>query len=235
MDTLTVERRFCGPPASGNGGYVCGRLASFIDGCAKVRLMTPPPLDVPLQIMTTPDGVELRNKDQLVAKAWAQEFVLDVPASPSLAEAREMSLRYGGFEHHPFPTCFVCGPKRQSGDGLRIFPGPSSNGSFVGCPWMVDKSLCDDQGRLRTHFIWCALDCPSGWALLVRSRRPVVLGEFTVRVNSSVGCGNELVVIGWELERSGRKYHTASALFDATGSLLAYGQATWFEIEADSI
>ena len=25
---------------------------------------------------------------------------------------------------HPLPTCFVCGPARAKGDGLRIFAGP---------------------------------------------------------------------------------------------------------------
>jgi hypothetical protein len=47
--TLRIDRRFCGPPESGNGGYVCGRLARFVDGEATVvRLHVPPPLEVEL-------------------------------------------------------------------------------------------------------------------------------------------------------------------------------------------
>ena len=37
-EVLTIPRRFNGPPRSGNGGYVCGRLASYLDGPASVRL-----------------------------------------------------------------------------------------------------------------------------------------------------------------------------------------------------
>ena len=32
MPELVVPSRFCGPPASGNGGYVCGRVAGYVDG-----------------------------------------------------------------------------------------------------------------------------------------------------------------------------------------------------------
>jgi hypothetical protein len=29
-EVMTIPRRFNGPPRSGNGGYVCGRLASYL-------------------------------------------------------------------------------------------------------------------------------------------------------------------------------------------------------------
>jgi hypothetical protein len=28
--SVTVEPRFCGPPDSGNGGYVCGLVADYL-------------------------------------------------------------------------------------------------------------------------------------------------------------------------------------------------------------
>ena len=31
-DSLVISSRFCGPPGSGNGGYVCGRVAAYLDG-----------------------------------------------------------------------------------------------------------------------------------------------------------------------------------------------------------
>ena len=230
--SIIIDRRFCGPPASGNGGYVCGRLASYIDGCAKVRLIIPPPLDTPLRVVRTPAGVELLCHDQLVAKAWPHHFEQHVPACPTLADAREMASRYGGFDHHVFPTCFVCGPGREEGDGLRIFPGLSHDSTLVSSPWVVDHSLCDEHGKLYPWFVWCALDCPSGWAFLHGSERPAVLGEFSVQINSTIACGQELIVVGWEIQRLGRKHHTGSALYSAAGVLLASGQATWFEIKA---
>ena len=30
--TIRIERRFCGPPDSANGGYLSGRLARYIAG-----------------------------------------------------------------------------------------------------------------------------------------------------------------------------------------------------------
>jgi len=48
---VMVSRRFCGPPQSGNGGYVCGLLGAQLATTATVRLLAPPPLDVPLRLV----------------------------------------------------------------------------------------------------------------------------------------------------------------------------------------
>src|SRR5436190_4787386 len=48
MTSIIIGKRYCGPPNSGNGGYVCGRLASHIPGDAEIMLRAPPPLDKPL-------------------------------------------------------------------------------------------------------------------------------------------------------------------------------------------
>jgi len=233
--TLIIERRFHGPPDSGNGGYVCGRLAAFIDGCAKVRLMIPPPLDVPLQVVKKPGGVELLDLGRVVAKAWPGHVDLDIPDCPSLAEARAASRHFGGFKHHPFPSCFVCGPDRKEGEGLRIFAGPTAGNDGVSCPWMADASLCDRNGQLYPWFVWCALDCPSGWAVPDFEGRPAVLGEMSVQINAEVRCGQQLIISGWEIGRDGRKHHTGSALYNAAGDVLASAKATWFEIDPASL
>lgn len=229
--TVVIERRFHGPPGSGNGGYVCGRLAAFIEGCAKVRLMIPPPLDVPLQVIKKPGVVELHDRDRVVAKAWPSHFELEIPDCPPLAEAQAASRHFGGFRHHPFPTCFVCGPRRKEGEGLRIFPGPTAGRDIVSCPWIADPSLCDRNGQLHPWFVWCALDCPSGWAVQDFEGRPAVLGELSVKITAAVHCGRQLIVSGWETGHDGRKHHTGSALYSASGEVLAIAKATWFEID----
>ena len=44
MAEIVIDERFRGPPDSGNGGYVAGRLAAFVDAPAvEVRLVAPPP------------------------------------------------------------------------------------------------------------------------------------------------------------------------------------------------
>jgi len=50
MTSIIIDRRYCGPPNSGNGGYVCGRLARHIEGGAEITLRAPPPLDKPLDV-----------------------------------------------------------------------------------------------------------------------------------------------------------------------------------------
>ena len=46
---LEIAERFCGPPNSGNGGYVCGLLAKHLTGTVTVRLKAPPPLKTKLR------------------------------------------------------------------------------------------------------------------------------------------------------------------------------------------
>ena len=50
---VEIASRFCGPPRSGNGGYVAGRIAAPLmaaGGWATVRLKAPPPLQTALRL-----------------------------------------------------------------------------------------------------------------------------------------------------------------------------------------
>src|SRR5216684_3486749 len=68
MTSIIIDKRYCGPPNSGNGGYVCGRLARHIPGGAEVTLRAPPPLDKQLDVVATDDGLwELRDGATVVA------------------------------------------------------------------------------------------------------------------------------------------------------------------------
>ncbi len=49
-ETVVIARRYRGPAESGNGGYVCGRLAQHAGGEAEVTLRLPPPLGRPLTV-----------------------------------------------------------------------------------------------------------------------------------------------------------------------------------------
>ena len=44
--------------------------------------------------------------------------------------------------------------------------------------------------------------------------------------------GERLAVVGWPLGREGRKRHTATALLDADGEIVARAKATWIELRA---
>jgi hypothetical protein len=56
MNVLTIPSRFNGPAGIGNGGYVCGRIAAYVDGPATVTLRRPPPLDTPMEVERDDEG-----------------------------------------------------------------------------------------------------------------------------------------------------------------------------------
>jgi hypothetical protein len=227
--TIRIDQRFCGPPDSANGGYVSGRLARYIAGSALVRLEVPPPLDAEMQVKEAGSGFELMHGATVVARARPAVMSLDIPAPPTFKEAEAAAKAYRGFRAHPFPTCFVCGPERTAGDGLRIFPGPLRSG-VVASPWIPDASLGDPTGRVRVEFVWSALDCPGAFSFELPDKTPVLLGEFGASLRGPVKVGERYVVLGWELARDGRRHFTGTALFSESGECRATGRATWFEV-----
>src|SRR5215475_10035398 len=93
MKSVMIDQRFCGPPKSGNGGYVCGLLAAHIDGDAEITLRAPPPLSQPLDIVTGEHGVELRKGETTFAAG--RRVQIDMPDIPivDLAEAEDAVRR----------------------------------------------------------------------------------------------------------------------------------------------
>lgn len=228
MHTVTVQQRFCGPATSANGGYFAGLVASFSPQVVTVRLMRPPPLDTPLDVIEGPEGtLEVRHGENVIAQARPAQLSLTPPPPPSYVEAVEASTHYIGFSGHPAPTCFVCGPERERGDGLRIFPGRTGEG-IVAAPWVPDASLDQGDGKVRPEFMWAALDCP-GWLAVAKDPRPILLGELTAHVDRLVHVGDSCIVIGWHIGSNGRKHDVGTAVFDGRGQLCAMGRALWIE------
>ena len=94
MQSITIDKRYCGPPNSANGGYVCGMLARAIGRSAEITLRAPPPLGRPLEIVTGADGAaELR--DQQIVLATGRPVQLDVAETPA-ASVIEAKLRRAG-------------------------------------------------------------------------------------------------------------------------------------------
>jgi hypothetical protein len=131
---MLIEGRFCGPPDSGNGGYVCGLVAGILGGAAEVTLRRPPPIGRPL-VVRRDGGVAILDGDAVVAEGVSAEIDVEPPDPIGLEDAVEAAEGYPGLALHPFPTCFVCGPERDEGDGLRIFPGPVTARQIVAAPW----------------------------------------------------------------------------------------------------
>jgi hypothetical protein len=230
-DSLVIAQRFCGPPGSGNGGHVAGVLAEHLtraDQPRSVRLLRPPPLEVRLEIRPTAEGgVNLVRGDDTLACAAPGTLDLEAPEPPAFAAAMEISRSFPGLERHPFPGCFVCGPAREQGDGLRILPGAWRDG-VVAAPWLPDATLDRGDGSVRREHVWAALDCP-GYFAVAPHGRPMLLGQITARFGRTLRIGEPTVVVGWSVATDGRKHRAGTAVFGADGALCGLAQAIWIE------
>jgi hypothetical protein len=232
-ETIVVEERFRGPPQSGNGGYVAGRLAAYVDAPAvEVRLVAPPPLERPLTVTRDGDAAQLLDGEVLVATARPGRVDVELPKSVS-ADAAAAAARHPHWtaDDHPFPTCFGCGPLREAGDALRHVCGPVDGGALVACVATTDPALpLDDDGALAPEVVWAGLDCPSAAATVPAGSRPHVLATFTVRIDQPVRAGDPYVCVAWPLRADGRKKWAGSAITDADGRVCALAEALWIEL-----
>ena len=236
LKQIIIENRYCGPPDSGHGGYTCGRLANFIKGGAEVTLRRPPPLNKELSVKIQKDGrAVLYDTNGDIAEATSTTLELDVPRPPTFMEAQSSVTNTDELQNHYFPTCFTCGPHREKNDGLRIFPGPVYGKNYIAAPWIPSSNLCDDTGKVKNEVIWAALDCPSGWAILLEQMRFMLLGRLTVNVEERMKPGNKCIVIGWKMSSEGRKIYSGSAVFSESGILYAKAKATWIELKSSAL
>ena len=237
IPALIVPSRFQGPAGSGNGGYVCGRIASYVDGPVTVTLRRPAPLDTPLAVGRDREGwARVHDGRTLIAETAPPAALpaLEIPGPVSAAEARRAAGRARYFEDPVFPDCFVCGISRRPGDGLRIFPGPVSGRALWAAPWTPDPSITDASGRVRPDVVWAALDCPSGIAAAeaagLGQEAPILLGRMTARLAVLPALGGECRVIAWPAGRDGRKFTAGSALLGPGGEVLAVAKAVWLAV-----
>ena len=231
MSTIRIERRFRGPPETGNGGYVAGLVATALGGSScTVTLKSPPPIDQELRLETDDRSASLFRGDELVVTASREPVDIAVPVPPTLAEARDAEPRFTGHSHHIFPGCFVCGPDRKADDGMRIFPGALyDKDRRVAATWTPDESLAGEDGLVRPEFLWAALDCPGYFATEDKAGL-ALLGRMSAVIHRRVRAGEPLIVTGWPIDSEGRKHRVGSALHNAHGELVAAAQATWITL-----
>ena len=223
-DWVIIDRRFNGPPNSANGGYTCGLVGTAVEApSVRVSLHKPPPLEVPLLRRREDDGsVSLLRGDDVIATGVPAVVQAHAPRAPTVEEAELSMRRYVGFAHHRFPTCFVCGTARE--DGLRIYAGQVGDGPLIASPWTPQS---DDP-----LFVWAVLDCPGAYAIESVDHRSqiVVLASLTVELHERPCAGDPHVVAAWPMGSEGRKHHSASALYDAAGRVLAIADSLWIEL-----
>jgi hypothetical protein len=218
LEQLTIEARFNGPDGSANGGYTCGRIAEHLGSGAEVTLRMPPPLERPLDVERDDERLLVRDGEFLVAEAVPATVELDVPVPPSWDAAVAASARYPGLVEHAFPRCFVCGPTREPGDGLRIFAGPLGDGLFA-ATWRP--------AEVAPELVWAALDCPGAIAVGFPERGETLLGRFAVAIERLPARSERCVVVAWPLGEEARKLYAGTALYGEDGRPLARARATW--------
>lgn len=232
-DEVQVHRRFRGPPTSGNGGYVAGLVAEWIDGPAQVDLLAPIPLEKPLHRRRDDAEVMLfdANRNYAHAQPLVSALDFDLPSPPSEEELEAAAMSFPGPSGHPIPGCFVCGTERSPGDGLCIYPGESPHRDVAVAEWVPDESLVDEHGHIAERYVWSVLDCPSYFGLC-EPRPLALLARISGRIERPILPGERLSVTGWELKREGRKHHSATVIHDQAGEPIALASALWVEVDS---
>lgn len=231
---IWIAKRFCGPPDSGNGGFTCGLTAEALPDFragAEATLRKPIPIEKQLTLAPRGRGVALLDGNELVIEAIRATIHANLPHTVSFAEATQVARTSPAFANHPFPTCFVCGPKRPPGDGLRIFPGRIRDEEIFAAPWIPAKEFADKDSNVRPEIIWAALDCPTGFAGGFPYEGKLVTGRLGVTIVASVKAGQQHVLVSWRTGNEARKAFASAALLNAYGAVCAYAQATWIRLQ----
>ena len=154
-----------------------------------------------------------------------------MPEAVSLDLAERASAGYPGADRHLVPDCFVCGPRRAVGDGLRLFTAPVPDRDLVAAVWTPDATLADATGAVRLEILWSAADCPAAWAYIFRapyeSNDHAVLGRLAAKVIGRVDAERPCVVMAWPVRSDQRKLIAGVAILSERGLPLFVAQATW--------
>jgi hypothetical protein len=238
---VSIPKRYCGPPDSGNGGYVCGVAAGALGGSnVEVTLLAPPPLDRRLSLERVDQEVRLLDGQKAIAIARPTDEPVAIPEDAPPPVGYQAAVRAAAnFDvddyraGHEYPGCYTCGPDRHVGDGLRIFPAATDRPDLYVWPWTPDPPQLGESGDVDVPVMWAALDCPSGlaWIRQDPDMGAVVLGKMAAVIHRTASPGEHLVVAGWTEPPQGRRRPARSAIYSETGDVLATSRATWVVLD----
>lgn len=242
--SVAIPTTYQGFPYLALGGYTAGLLMEQVGSSAEIRLQKPVPLETTLDIRVDGDGAELIHDGDVLTEARPADLSLDLPEPAKevdLADAKAASKRYPGFRRHAFPKCFTCGPDRDVGDGLRIFPGPLKEMEEVGRPpgtersaadrwpvlagtWTPHDHHADEEGLAPPTIVGSAVDCPGisahGMATPRDSQERFVSGGFTIRQTGDVVAGRPHVVLAWPEPQDGRRLPAGTVILTEDGDVV---------------
>lgn len=232
---MRIEARFCGPPGLANGGYACGVFseAAGRPHGATVTLRKPVPLGESLTGAEAEGGFVVSDGScELIAEVQkAEPLSLDPPRTVTPEEAAA-AVPGSPFlsDRHTYPGCFVCGPEHDHGLGIHV-GSLDDDGELAAAPFEPPADLVEESGMVPDRIVWAALDCPS--YVPAMWGKTVLLGRLTAQIDAEVPAGEPLISMGWKLGREGRKLHSAAALLDGDGRILARSRALWIALASD--
>jgi hypothetical protein len=233
-ESVTISRRFNGPPDFGHGGYSCGSAAALVDAdAASVSLRRPVPLDTPLAVRRGEGStVMLLDGDEVIAEAAAAELELEIPEPVPVEAARVARGGNPWLARHPFPTCFGCGSERDRAEAIATLLGPvAGRVGVMADTWTPQSEFADADGVVTPLFVWAALDCPTGAAAVDPDSGAQVLARLTARPGPAPArAGQEHVVMAWLLGREGRKSRGAAAIISPEGEICGISEGLWIEL-----
>jgi hypothetical protein len=200
----------------------------LVGGDVEVMFRHITPLERSLSVRRVTGGVDLCDRDRVLAEARQAYFTTEPPPPVSMEQAEIATTEFPRFVDHPIPRCFACGPERALGDGLRIFPGPvAGRDATYAAPWAPDASLVDESGRVAPEFLWAALDCAGAFAVNEPPRGLALLGRMAAKLERDVRAGDPLAVVAWPIALADRRLVAGTAIYGADGAVCAVARSTW--------
>jgi hypothetical protein len=230
LHEIFIDKRYQGVPGVSLGGYVAGLAARELGPSAAVTLTKVVPPGSTVTLDRAESQVLVRVDGEVAAAAVASDFETTAPEFVTREKAELASTHYPGFAHHFFPNCFTCGPNRSSGDGLRIFPGAVDGRPVVATLWQPPQSVWQADRTVASEFLWAALDCPAIWGHVVHGGSQAgdraVSGRLELHQHAPVPGDCVSIVVGWPIERQGRKIIAGAAIFSESSELLVESRQT---------
>ena len=240
--TVSIDALYNGAPGCGNGGYISGLMAQFIDGDAEIRIHRSFPVEAPLLVRrdVDSDSVTAWLGRQLLGTARPAHCQLEIPPPLDADTARSISGKSVFLHASDRRGCFVCSPLRSPGEGLGLAIGPVSNvesqpvgAHLAAALWRPDSHFADAHGQVLPVYVWSALDCPGVYALKLRYRELgiLVLGSCTGSIKQPLHAGRDYIISAWQLAPIvDRKLHVGVAIHATDGTLMACARQVCFDI-----
>ena len=236
---VTIDKHYVGPTDIAQGGYVGGRMAEYLGSdTVEVTMRNPTPMGRPVIFDTSEPGlVLLYDGDKLLNEARPAKLDMEIPEPVSFEEAQEASLRH--VTETPFPNCFGCGAARSEDEGLHLRSGPVKRRNMVAIDWVPRAAAvgAEEGEDVPLPIVWAAMECPvsRAWDIggLKGDDELAVLGRMTTKVITRPKVGQKCFIMGWPIERAGRRIELEGSLHNEKGEVMVMTHFTFVTLKAD--